>query len=323
MSRKYIKQVDSYDFVYPNNTVPEYDLEIIHDINDNCVSGTTSGITTSSITSSSFGFSFNYTWSLNGAERYITPSNNTQLLSVHMMGPSQNYFKPFIMVGDISNASLTGTTFSGTFSETISASDLGLTGITSGRYYYEVRFIGKKCVYPICGSFNLEEIPTPTPTPTPTNTPTPTPTSTPTPTPTGPTPTPTPTPTATPTPTPTPTGGTANLDWSFTEGTGGSQGTMDLYVNGSIVESRSSTSSGTYLVYVGDTINVQVTCDACAEPNNFSNAYSISNKPILTDAACGNSTSCSIFTAVYTVVAGDVGNTITLNTFAACDSGCI
>ena len=114
----------------------------------------------------------------------------------------------------------------------------------------------------------------------------------------------------------------ATLDWTFTE-SGGANGTMDLYVNGNIVESRSNTSSGQYNVCVGDTISVEVFCNTCSSPNNYSNAYSLSDKPVLTDAACGNNTSCSITTATYTVVAGDVGTTINLDTFATCDSGCI
>ena len=39
MSRKYISQVNNQNFVFPNNEVSEYDVEIIHDVNDNCVSG--------------------------------------------------------------------------------------------------------------------------------------------------------------------------------------------------------------------------------------------------------------------------------------------
>ena len=105
------------------------------------------------------------------------------------------------------------------------------------------------------------------------------------------------------------------LSWSFTE-SGGVIGNMDLYVNGSIVESRSNTSSGLYTVYVGDTINVEITATGCAQKAN------VYTYDIIADASCGD-VSSSLFTAVYTVVSGDVGNTLSLRTYAACDTACI
>ena len=112
----------------------------------------------------------------------------------------------------------------------------------------------------------------------------------------------------------------ASLAWSFTEA-GGSVGTMDLYVNGSIVESRTVTSSGTRTVYSGDTINVQVTCDQCTGGGGtYANAYSTG---INVDSDCSSTGGASIFTSVYTVVSGDLGTTLNLNTFAVCDTACI
>lgn len=111
----------------------------------------------------------------------------------------------------------------------------------------------------------------------------------------------------------------ATLDWSFSR-TGGATGNMDLYVNGSVVESRSNTANGTYNVYVGDQINVEVICNQCGEPDNYANAYCTG---IITDADCNPSGIASIFTAVYTVGAGDIGNIISLDTFASCDGGCL
>ena len=112
----------------------------------------------------------------------------------------------------------------------------------------------------------------------------------------------------------------ASLSWSFTEA-GGSVGTMDLYVNGSIVESRSTTSSGTRTVYTGDTINVQVTCDQCTGGGGtYANAYCTG---VNTDADCSSTGAASIFTSVYTVVSGDLGTTLNLNTFAVCDTACV
>ena len=111
---------------------------------------------------------------------------------------------------------------------------------------------------------------------------------------------------------------TASLAWTFSE-TGGSTGNMDLYVNGSIVESRSNTANGTYTVSVGDTINVEISSSGCGGINDTANAYCTG---IITDAACA-AVATNLFTAVYTVVSGDLGTTLNLNTFASCDGECI
>jgi hypothetical protein len=113
--------------------------------------------------------------------------------------------------------------------------------------------------------------------------------------------------------------GFATLNWNYTMS--GISGNMDLYVNGSVIESRSSTSNGTFNVGVGDTINVEVVCDQCtSSPNTYANAYCTG---IIADAACQNNGVASIFTAVYTVVSGDIGNTLTLNSFSTCESACL
>jgi hypothetical protein len=97
---------------------------------------------------------------------------------------------------------------------------------------------------------------------------------------------------------------------------------MDLYVNGFAVESRSSTSSGTYLVYPGDTIYVELQIvTPCGSPDTYANVYTTGN--ILNDADCANNAGVSLTTATYTVVSGDIGSTLTLDTFAACDGGCL
>jgi hypothetical protein len=114
-------------------------------------------------------------------------------MSVHIMTADQDYYKPWRLVNS-AVASYSATTQSGTTSFAITPSELGVSSFTNGTYYYEVRMIGKRAVYPICGSFDVSGIiePTPTPTPTPTVTPT-----------SGLTPTVTPTASSTPTPTPT------------------------------------------------------------------------------------------------------------------------
>lgn len=112
--------------------------------------------------------------------------------------------------------------------------------------------------------------------------------------------------------------GSATLNWSFTLD-GGAVGSMELYVNGSIVESRSNTSSGTRTVYVGDSINVEVFASGCDSGANKANAYTLD---IIADASCEDG-STNLFTPVYIVTAGDVGNTLSLRTYAACDTACI
>jgi len=192
MSRKYIAQVDSLDFVYPNNFTAEYDLEIVHDINNNCVSGVTTVFSATTINSTGITFNIQGSWSLNGAEPYININGGfLSLASIHMMGPTQSYYRPWRLVDNISSTGLTNTNVSFNENFTVLPSYLGLTGFTTGTYYFEVRMIGKKCVYPICVILSITVIAsTPTPTPTRTSTPTPTPTITPT---TTTTPTPTPT----------------------------------------------------------------------------------------------------------------------------------
>jgi len=191
MSRKYIPQRDSLDFVYPNNFTAEYDLEIIHDINDNCVSGNVTVFSATTISSTGITFNIQGDWSLNSAEPYVDIDGGfLSVASVHMMGPTQSYYRPWRLVHNIVSTGLTNTYISINENFTVLPSDLGLTGFTNGTYYSEVRMIGQKCVYPICITLPINA-PTPTPTPTATSTPTPTPT---------PTSTPTPTPTATPAP---------------------------------------------------------------------------------------------------------------------------
>jgi hypothetical protein len=112
---------------------------------------------------------------------------------------------------------------------------------------------------------------------------------------------------------------TASLAWTYSE-TGGSVGTMDLYVNGLVVESRDYTASGTWNVSLGDEIYVILTSSGCSiGGSNKANAYCTG---IITDAACAN-TSTGISTTTYTVVSGDLGTTLYLDTFSHCDTGCV
>lgn len=245
--KKYISQVNSQNFVYPNNTLAEYDVEIIHDINNNSVSGTTSGLTVTA-SGSNIVVSFNYTWAKNNAEVYIDNSGNLHILSVHMMTNTQSYFKPWICIGSVTTASTGSTTNSGTFSLTVTPAMMGVTTFTTGVYSFEIRMIGSRAIYPVLATATFAA---PTPTPTMTSTPTQTPglpTSTSTPTPT-PTPTKaggTPTPTATQTPTPTKPGSIAYSIKSGTTWTSASQSCATGIVspNGTVYGSYNSPTVG-------------------------------------------------------------------------------
>ena len=195
--RKYIGPVKSDNFIYPNNVLEEYDVEIIHDINNNSVSGTTSGFSALyNAGTGNIGISFTYIWNRNGAEPFIDDSGLLHVLSVHMSDPSKKYYKPWRMISGVTTSSVTANTVTDTFLIIVTPAMMGVPYFTGGVYDFEVRFIGKKEIYPICQSVSVA-VPTPTPTPTITGTPTPTAT------PGGPTFTPTATPTVTPTATPT------------------------------------------------------------------------------------------------------------------------
>ena len=177
MSRKYVRERISQNFVYPNNSVSEYDIEIVHDVNDNSVSGTVTNFV-ANLTSSVITVNFDFTFNLNGAERWIDGNNLVHLFSVHMLEPTKTYYKPWRMIGHRSTSNLTGTTFSSSVSYNALASDFGLTGFTQGDYTFEVRFIGHRAIFPVCiETTETFSTATPTPTPTLTRTPTPTPTS--------------------------------------------------------------------------------------------------------------------------------------------------
>ena len=116
-----------------------------------------------------------------------------------------------------------------------------------------------------------------------------------------------------------PGSGTATLDWSFSVLGGPTTSYMYIYVNGSIIESRSSTSSGTYCVNVGDVIYVDLGCSGCAGGSSKANAYT---SGIISDAACTTGTT-TLSSYSYTVVSGDVGNVLHLDSFSICETGCL
>lgn len=184
MSRKYIKQINDLDFVYPNSRLAEYDVEIVHDINDNSVSGTVTSFSATTVSTTGITFTISDSWALNNAEPWIRNSNELSIYSVHMLAPSQNYYKPWRVVHSRSTSTITATTFSETSATfTVTPSLAGVSSFTNGIYYFEIRFIGHRSIFPVCAQLNISTIPSPTPTPTPTPTATATPTPTPTPTP--------------------------------------------------------------------------------------------------------------------------------------------
>jgi len=117
---------------------------------------------------------------------------------------------------------------------------------------------------------------------------------------------------------------TTDIDWSYSE-TGGAVGEMRLYVNNVAVETRENTSSGTWTgVEAGDEIYVEVELiSACSGNDDHGNVYSNSNRGTLSGADCFVASTGTYTSPTYTVVAGDAGLTITLDTFASCESACL
>ena len=163
MSRKYVGQINSKNFVYPNQNLAEYDVEIIHDINNNCVSGTITGLTVSSSSSTGITITHNGTFSMNGAQPFITtfssPNYTLQYLSVHCQVPNQTYMNTWKLVDVLSATTSTPSTYTGNTITanvvTITPSMFGLSVFTSGTYYFEFRFIGQNCISKVCSSVSI------------------------------------------------------------------------------------------------------------------------------------------------------------------------
>jgi hypothetical protein len=118
---------------------------------------------------------------------------------------------------------------------------------------------------------------------------------------------------------PAPSGST--LSWTYSVLGGPTSNGMDIRINSSTEVSRTSTSSGTYPVNVGDTIYVVISCNGCSGGNAVANAYT---DGIIMDASCtGGASSTTLNSYTYTVLSGDVGNTLTLDCYAQCDGGCL
>ena len=198
MKQKYISQIDSPNFMYPNHTQAEYDVNIIHDLIEGYPIGTISGITISN-SGSNMIISADYTWELNGAEPFINNNGLLNLISVNLQSPDRQFFNNWIPVY-VLNTPTTGTTSTGgTMTFTVSPDMIGQTSFATGNYNLMFNLISRRTITPIA---EIGTYTGPTPTPTPTHSPTPTPTHTP-----G-------LPT-TPTPTPSHTGGAVSLTMTF------------------------------------------------------------------------------------------------------------
>ena len=184
MARQYIKQQNVTNFIYPNAYLAEYDTEIVHNINNNPVSGAVINFSATTV-GSNVVINFDYEWYKNGCEPYIDNNGQLHLFSVHMMDASTVYYKPWRCVSGVTTSDTTANFVSGHFNTTVTPAMMQISDFTSGQYFFEIRFIGKRAIDPIGELSTLtfvQPTPTPTPTVTPTNTPgLPTPTPTPSP----------------------------------------------------------------------------------------------------------------------------------------------
>ena len=155
MSYKYIPQLNETNFVYPNYEISEYDVDILHSINNNSVSGTVTNFSATTIASTGITLNHSYTWSKNGAEVFVTSAGLLNLLSVHMIAAGQTYYKPWRLVDLVTSVSTGISTASGSNTITVTPSMMGLTTFVTGTYYFEFRFIGLKSIYPVCQTLSI------------------------------------------------------------------------------------------------------------------------------------------------------------------------
>ena len=177
MSKKYIAQINNDNFVYPNNRLAEYDVEIIHNLQENSVTAELYGVDIF-YSGGNIHIRLAFAMQLNGAEPFISPVNGyLNYMSVHMMTPDKLYYKPWVCVDVQQDSDVNETVWSVTdYNLIVTPQMAGVDAFVSGTYYLELRFLGKRCVFPI-NTFEYVPVTTPTPTPTTTGpTPTPTPT---------------------------------------------------------------------------------------------------------------------------------------------------
>ena len=150
MSKKYISQINNSNFVYPNYKLAEYDVEIIHELKENSVSGITSGFDMSYDSGTgNVNFSFTYQWYLNSAEPFISNDGKLNILSVHMMSNSKKYFKPWICVGLIQSNDIGLSYKTDTQNFVVTPAMMSQSSFTSGTYFVEIRMMGHRAVFPL------------------------------------------------------------------------------------------------------------------------------------------------------------------------------
>lgn len=114
----------------------------------------------------------------------------------------------------------------------------------------------------------------------------------------------------------------ATLSWSYTESS--ANGMMSIYLNSVLYIQSTTTGNGTFSVNEDDTIYVVMDIlSACGGGTSYGNIYTVSNKYQLEDVGCEQNDTVTFTSGTYTVVAGDLGNTITLDGYASCNSGCL
>lgn len=155
MSYRYIPQENNINFVFPNNDTYEYDVNILHSLNENSVSGTVTNFSATTISTSAITLNHSYSWSLNNADRLITPTNLLMLFSVHALAAGQTYYKPWRLVDHVTTGTTGSTVVTSTNAITMTASQMGLSSFVSGTYFFEFRFIGLKSIYPVCASLQI------------------------------------------------------------------------------------------------------------------------------------------------------------------------
>ena len=158
MSKKYIQEYQNNNFVYPNNDPWEYGVDIIHDINNNSVSGTVSNFVCTRSGTTGLTISFNWTWASNGAELFIGPTDYVHLMSVHMMTNQQTFFKPWRLIEqyrDTTPGDRPTTWSAATGNINLTPALVQQTTFTAGTYYFEIRMIGKREVFPICVTISV------------------------------------------------------------------------------------------------------------------------------------------------------------------------
>ena len=159
MSYKYIPQLNETNFVYPNYELSEYDVDILHTLNENSVSGTVTNFSATTIASTGITLIHDYTWSQNGAETFIKNFNDITnimpILSIHVLAAGQTYYKPWRLVDLVTKAPPYSISYTDSNNIIITPSMMGLTTFVTGTYYFEFRFIGLKSIYPVCQTLSI------------------------------------------------------------------------------------------------------------------------------------------------------------------------